>query len=979
MSDTYSLFNNISEDEMEHSIDNLSKNYTIIWLELGGHNLSYVGSNTYAYLRRIVDVTNNWFTHCVLCYNRILSLQDRKENIFVIITDPEKPLVQRNLFILWHRLLTELQVAKVYVVQAKFDFTFYRYWLSFKQHQKLYFFPNETLLLQKLKNSRGPNTTVICLDTGTSELVNITNYGFNELFSDAAECFNYMISIRRQPMILIINSQNSNVSQYRIVIARLFSTKYYVYMFSTLLDIYILASSKTKQIGVRETDLFTNFSAFQKHLEQDISIDSPFRCNDELIYSLDVEPLQMSLRSVETETFLYYTHIVAQMPQTPNAKTEMIAECRLRYKDNPTELKKINAFAYEYYQQIHDNPIWWYTEDSFLFRLLNEACRSENIDLIYIFRNFIADVLQQLQALHLKFVDELCGIKITVYRGQTIATNELNSLQQNVGKLYSTNTFLSASADRAVAVQFAGDGSLSPQFKRVLFEYTIDTTIETKIPYADVRGKSSKGHEQELLFSMGTIFQIDSGIKMDHEANKNVDRCVKLRMVSENDDTRLASNLKACRQRMENTPVLLMLGAMALLRSRVTLDYSKAEQYYRLYLDEIISADNEKNSIDLIRAYSHLANLCTAKNDYNAAIEYFEFIIDICSKMPCSSLNNVENLRIQQVKFAYNKIAYVYEFKTIEYENVIETYNKLLGFLKRQRYPCSICIGNTMDSIGDMYIRLAHWSEAIKFYQEAYALLSNAGRSNRYRLDYAEEQISRGQIRYPDILFLIVVLIWCYCYLLDIFVDDIILWTLMSLSLLRCINYYTTQYLTRKMSNLNLLKRFDIFIDKIQKKLTNSYLLERRQRYLCRLYAIIPSVACLPKKHCFFFANKTTLLKSAYFITVTTVLLAAYQPFIRLPVTRSVMILFLSTSFYELNIVHWSILVCLYYYQQRTILSLLSAYIVLLKSDFQLVARQKRQALKSDQHCLKHDRKPPEISAFIYMQLTVIRSTFCWN
>ncbi|CAF1449679.1 unnamed protein product [Didymodactylos carnosus] len=414
------------------------------------------------------------------------------------------------------------------------------------------------------------------------------------------------------------------------------------------------------------------------------------------------------------------------MPQTLSAQTEMIEECRQRYKDDPIELRKIDDFAHKYYQEIPRNAVRWYTKDSFLYRLLNEACRTGDIDQIYIFRNFISDFLQQLQELHSEFIDALCGITIKVHRGQAISSNELEHLRQKVGKLYSTNTFLLATDGIEAALAFSGIDSQHPQFESVLFEYTIDTTVKTKRPYADISHISSNKGEKELLFSMGTIFQIDSitQVPMDKETCKNMYWCVKLRLVNENDDVHLASKMGTFLQKIQHTPLLLTLGEIALIRSGVTNDFSKAERYYRLYLDEVMAANDKTDAKDLVRAHTSLAKVCEAKGDYAAAIEYYETVINICLKMSFSSSNREEDYRITKIKWAYNRIASVYQYKTIDYENVIETYRQLLQFLQEQQYFCSICIANTMNTIDDAHKKLTYnWSAALEFYRKAGFLL----------------------------------------------------------------------------------------------------------------------------------------------------------------------------------------------------------------------------------------------------------------
>ncbi|CAF4736343.1 unnamed protein product, partial [Rotaria magnacalcarata] len=75
----------------------------------------------------------------------------------------------------------------------------------------------------------------------------------------------------------------------------------------------------------------------------------------------------------------------------------MINSCRKQYQGNQSVMKQIEEFSMNYDE---NKAAEWYSEDIFLFRLLNRALRTENIDIIYKFRFFIADLHRQLDKMH---------------------------------------------------------------------------------------------------------------------------------------------------------------------------------------------------------------------------------------------------------------------------------------------------------------------------------------------------------------------------------------------------------------------------------------------------------------------------------------------------------------------------------------------------------------------------------------------------
>jgi hypothetical protein len=89
---------------------------------------------------------------------------------------------------------------------------------------------------------------------------------------------------------------------------------------------------------------------------------------------------------------------------------------------------------------------------------------------------------------------------------------ELNKLRENVGKLISKNSFLSTTNDVQAAIFFSGDGSLdnAETDVSVLYQITIDTRVSHSIPFAKIQYKSIFKDEDEVLFSITSVFHIDT-------------------------------------------------------------------------------------------------------------------------------------------------------------------------------------------------------------------------------------------------------------------------------------------------------------------------------------------------------------------------------------------------------------------------------------------------------------------------------------
>lgn len=220
---------------------------------------------------------------------------------------------------------------------------------------------------------------------------------------------------------------------------------------------------------------------------------------------------ETTLQNIDREhaTYMWFQLLIEtllKLPRTAQAHDELIDECIERYRNNAVERRKIEQFATEYKQE---NVIEWYTRDCFLYRLVNRAFRTRNIEIIFKYRHIIVDLHQRLLELHQEQYLEKKNVEITVYRGQLMSEEELAKVRTKIGGIFSINTFLSTTIHSSVASSFIDDACERPFSERVLYEINIRGHKKYKWPFADVHGISCNTHEGEILFGMGSTFRID--------------------------------------------------------------------------------------------------------------------------------------------------------------------------------------------------------------------------------------------------------------------------------------------------------------------------------------------------------------------------------------------------------------------------------------------------------------------------------------
>ncbi|CAF2081192.1 unnamed protein product [Rotaria magnacalcarata] len=171
--------------------------------------------------------------------------------------------------------------------------------------------------------------------------------------------------------------------------------------------------------------------------------------------------------------FLHYRLLVdALIRMKPNEQDqkELIELLRKEYEGNEYELKLVNEFGKGYESS---RAIWWYTRDSFVYRLLNKALRVRNIEMKFLMRNIIGDIYTKLLA-------NQCEKPVTVYRGQIMSGDEIKQFRKSVGSIISLNSFLSTSSKREVAEEFAVQSmelcSSSSDSVGVIFKIEADPT-----------------------------------------------------------------------------------------------------------------------------------------------------------------------------------------------------------------------------------------------------------------------------------------------------------------------------------------------------------------------------------------------------------------------------------------------------------------------------------------------------------------------
>jgi hypothetical protein len=218
----------------------------------------------------------------------------------------------------------------------------------------------------------------------------------------------------------------------------------------------------------------------------------------------------------ELDQSFMYTQILKEILLTidfeQNHIDEFLMDSRKQFAGNTIELKNMDKLQNEYHCH---SPIWWYTYDCFLYSILNCALRTMEVDPITKMGFFVRDLHNHLTALHSEqYAGQTQSDSFIVYRGQILPDTKFEELVTTKGGLLAFNNFLSTSKIRDVSLDFTRRSMTTSNLMGVLFVMKIDPSL-CSTPFANARDVSAYQNEEEILFSMHSVFRIGEIQKID--------------------------------------------------------------------------------------------------------------------------------------------------------------------------------------------------------------------------------------------------------------------------------------------------------------------------------------------------------------------------------------------------------------------------------------------------------------------------------
>jgi tetratricopeptide (TPR) repeat protein len=458
--------------------------------------------------------------------------------------------------------------------------------------------------------------------------------------------------------------------------------KYYAFYFYYIFY-FVFFYVKIKAVTIELDDLISQIKFDQKNL---VKIEDPIIINVfTVVDDIDQTTTGMNGHFVHS---LLLIDVLLRMKPLETDKQELIALCKNEYQGNKTELDIIHEFQEKYSLK---SSLWWYTRESFLYKMLNKALRKQNIVILFLFRFFIRDICHELK-------QNQCQYSIQVYRGQMLSTDELNNLRKSISKFISINSFFSTTASHHRALEFLNKSKSSNDLHRILFIIDANPCIVQTKPFADISLFSFYPDEFEILFMIGSIFRLSN----IHQNDQQI-WIIQLTLCGddEHDLKNLFEHMKNSYADGDNDATLFSFGRVLHNMGK----FDQAEKCYRRLLTELSS-----NDPSICRLYYSLGLVAMDKGDYDTSLIWLNKSFEIKMKINPNDYINISGM--------FNAIGNVYRMKHI-YNLALKSYYKGVEILLKEHLDNHISSAHLYNNIAVVYQDQKKYVEALNFYEKA--------------------------------------------------------------------------------------------------------------------------------------------------------------------------------------------------------------------------------------------------------------------
>ncbi|CAF1619006.1 unnamed protein product [Adineta ricciae] len=524
--------------------------------------------------------------------------------------------------------------------------------------------------------------SVLDKDSVVTKLRDVTS-SFH-IFNDVDECVDFMTDVVDKDVFLIISNQQ---------IQQLLSL---VENIPQLVSIYIFdyeqiqndqqANSYKKVQGV-----FPDFSIMINALKQRASR----RLVDSTSFSIIVPAASAPNLDQLDQSFMYtqlLKEIILELENDHNSRQAFTDFCLQHLQEY--DLRKQPLVQFQKFYDRH-SPIWWYTKETFVYTTLNNALRAQDTEMLIKMGFFLRDLHEEIKQ---NYQGSSHSPKMIVYRGQGMKSADVDKIRNGKGGLLAFNCFLSTSEDREVSYTYAESARGNMVQHGVLFRIQIDPSIFS-VPYVSVSRLSQFGEENEILFSMHTVFRIN-------EINEIGDRLYQVELTLTNDNDPELKVLTDClRMEIGTMNGWHRLGALMQTMGR----YDKALEIFDILIKKPSNDDEDEDEFNRIMADFSINSVHCLMGKYSKSLERLEHMLETYR----------DEISTDSVFFMliYLQLGEVYRSMG-NYPTALSYYEKVLETAQKYLHDHS-SLGILYNNLGLIYCSNGNYTAALSHFEKA--------------------------------------------------------------------------------------------------------------------------------------------------------------------------------------------------------------------------------------------------------------------
>ena len=265
-----------------------------------------------------------------------------------------------------------------------------------------------------------------------------------------------------------------------------------------------------------------------------------------------------------------------------------------------------------------------------------------------------------------------------------------------------------------------------PDKTAVLFHITVDPRL-TSTPFAPIRDESFHPKEDEVLFSMHTMFLIES-------VHDNGDQTFTIRLKSISDsDPQLTHTIQQMRHELGERGPFDRLGKLLIILGK----YTDAEELYEYYSESVPQQDQKTHA----HIYNQLGFLAMKNHDSSVAKRWFKMATGIQERFQPECDLDLAN--------TYSNLGLLCVGES-EHQNALDYHKKALLIREKLLDENHADRATTYNNIGLVYDQLHNYADALVFYQKAMKIYQNCFDAYHPWLATLHKNIGLAQISLND-------------------------------------------------------------------------------------------------------------------------------------------------------------------------------------------------------------------------------------